>query len=70
MVLMLSIRQCAEKVDEVFIHESFNGIRKKNKQNNKIKDMLINISTKETYITRDTIRNRFINYPKSMYMYF
>lgn len=61
MVLMLSIRQCAEKVDEVFIRESFNGIRKKNKQNNKIKDMLINISTKETYITRDTIINRFID---------
>ncbi len=33
---------------------------KKNKKSDRIKDMLVNVSTKDTYITRATIRNRFI----------
>ena len=35
-------------------------ISKKNKKNDRIKDMLVNVATKDTYVTRTTIRNRFI----------
>ncbi len=38
----------------------FLQLSKKNKKGNRIKDMLVNVATKETYITRNTIRNRFI----------
>jgi transposase-like protein len=38
----------------------FLQISKKSKKTDRIKDMLINIATKETYITRNTIKNRFI----------
>ena len=33
---------------------------KKNKKNDRIKDMLVNVAIKDTYVTRTTIRNRFI----------
>ena len=35
-------------------------LSKKNKKNDRIKDMLVNVATKDTYVTRATIRNRFI----------
>lgn len=38
----------------------FLQISKKNKKSDRIKDMLVNVATKETYITRHTIKNRFI----------
>jgi transposase-like protein len=38
----------------------FLQISKKNKKSDRIKDMLVNVATKETYITRYTIKNRFI----------
>lgn len=38
----------------------FIQLSKKNKKNDWVKDMLINVATKDTYITRATIKNRFI----------
>ena len=38
----------------------FLQLSKKNKKNDRIKDMLVNVATKDTYVTRATIRNRFI----------
>jgi transposase-like protein len=38
----------------------FLQLSKKNKKSDRIKDMLVNVATKETYITRHTIKNRFI----------
>ena len=38
----------------------FLQLSKKNKKNDRIKDMLVNVATKETYITINTIRNRYI----------
>ena len=38
----------------------FLQLSKKNKKNDRIKDMLVNVATKDTCITRTTIRNRFI----------
>ena len=38
----------------------FLQLSKKNKKIDRIKDMLINVATKDTYITRTTIRNRYI----------
>ena len=38
----------------------FLQLSKKNKKNDRIKDMLVNVANKDTYVTRDTIRNRFI----------
>ena len=38
----------------------FLQLSKKNKKNDRIKDMLVNVATKDTYVTRTTIRNRFI----------
>ena len=35
-------------------------LSKKNKNNDRIKDMLINVATKETCITINTIRNRYV----------
>ena len=35
-------------------------LSKKNKNGDGIKDMLVNVATKDIYVTRDTIRNRFI----------
>ena len=35
-------------------------MEKKNKKSDRVKDMLINVATKDTYITRTTIKNRFI----------
>lgn len=36
----------------------FLQLSKKNKKTDRIKDMLVNVAKKETYITRDTIRIR------------
>ena len=38
----------------------FIQLSKKNKKSDRVKDMLINVATKDTYITRTTIKNRFI----------
>jgi len=38
----------------------FLQLSKKNKKTDRIKDMLVNVATKETIVTRDTIRNRLI----------
>ncbi|MBW4864125.1 MAG: IS1595 family transposase [Paeniclostridium sp.] len=38
----------------------FLQLSKKNKKSDRIKDMLINVATRETYITINTIRNRYI----------
>lgn len=38
----------------------FLQLSKKNKKGERIKDMLINVATKETYITIKTIRNRYV----------
>ena len=38
----------------------FLQLSKKNKKTDRIKDMLVNVATKETLITRDTIRSRLI----------
>lgn len=38
----------------------FLQLSKKNKTNDRIKDMLVNVATRKTYITRNTIKNRFI----------
>ena len=38
----------------------YNNDFKKNKKNDRIKYMLVNVATKDTCITRTTIRNRFI----------
>lgn len=38
----------------------FLQLSKKNKKSDRIKDMIVQIVTKETYITRDTIKNRYI----------
>ena len=38
----------------------FLQLSKKNKNSDRIKDMLVNVATKETYITINTIRNRYI----------
>ena len=46
----------------------FLQLSKKNKKNDRIKDMLVNVATKDTYVTRATIRNRFIKYT-SRYKY-
>ena len=39
---------------------NFLQLSKKNKKTDRIKDMLVNVATKETLITRATIRNRLI----------
>ena len=33
---------------------------KKSKKGDRIKDMLVNVATKETYITINTIKNRYV----------
>ena len=38
----------------------FLQLSKKNKKTDRIKDMLVNVATKETSITINTIRNRYI----------
>ena len=38
----------------------FIQLSKKSKKSDRVKDMLINVATKDTYITRTTIKNRFI----------
>ena len=38
----------------------FLQLSKKNKKTDRIKDMLVQVATKETHITRDTIKNRYI----------
>ena len=38
----------------------FLQLSKKNKKSDRIKDMLVNVTTKETYITINTIKNRYI----------
>lgn len=38
----------------------FLQLSKKNKKSDRIKDMIVQVATKETYITRDTIKNRYI----------
>ena len=38
----------------------FLQLSNKNKKNDRIKDMLVNVATKGTYVTRATIKNRFI----------
>lgn len=38
----------------------FLQLSKKNKKSDRIKDMLVNVATRETYITINTIRNRYI----------
>ena len=38
----------------------FLQLSKKNKKSDRIKDMLVNVATKETYITINTIKNRYI----------
>ena len=38
----------------------FLQLSKKNKKTDRIKDMLVDVATKDTYITRATIKNRFI----------
>lgn len=38
----------------------FLQLSKKNKKSDQIKDMLVNVSTKDTYVNRVIIRNRFI----------
>lgn len=38
----------------------FLQLSKKNKKSDRIKDMLVDVATKDTYVTRATIRNRFI----------
>lgn len=38
----------------------FLKISKKTKNNDRIKDMLINVATKETCITINTIKNRYV----------
>ena len=38
----------------------FLQLSKKNKTSERIKDMLVNVATKETIVTRNTIRNRII----------
>ena len=48
----------------------FLQLSKKNKKNDRIKDMLVNVATKDTYVTRATIRNRFIELTKNKELYF
>ena len=38
----------------------FLQLSKKNKKGDRIKDMLVNVATKDAYVTRTIIRNRFI----------
>ncbi|CEN83332.1 Transposase and inactivated derivatives [[Clostridium] sordellii] len=38
----------------------FLQLSKKNKKTDRIKDMLVDVATKDTYVTRATSRNRFI----------
>lgn len=47
-------------ISNYFAWFKFLQLSKKNKKSDRIKDMLVNIATKETYITINTIRNRYI----------
>ena len=47
----------------------FLQLSKKNKKNDRIKDMLVNVATKDTCITRTTIRNRFIELTQNKKLY-
>jgi hypothetical protein len=40
--------------------DSVYHLSKKNKKTDRIKDMLVNVATKVTYITINTIRNRYV----------